>query len=136
MKLSEYLYLIIVLLLLSISAGCVGTGTDNDQICTLIGCEDGVTVQISENRPDSLSLTIYLNDDSEAHTSTICTNPDSSCAIRTGGKTPETVTVEVEWGNELYRQTFTPEYEGFQPNGPNCPPTCRTALIEIDLSGN
>lgn len=104
-------------------------------MCTQIGCDDGVTVQLSEERPDSLSLTIYIDDNSGAFDSVICTDQVSSCIIRAGGVTPEKVTVEIKWANEEFRQTFSPEYERFQPNGPDCPPVCEVAAIEIDLSG-
>jgi len=110
-------------------------GIGGGQACTQIGCDDGINVQVSDERPDSLSLTIYLDDETEAFDSIVCTNQEPSCVLRTGGITPETVTVEIKWDTEEYRQIFTPEYESFQPNGPDCPPVCNIALLEIDLTG-
>jgi hypothetical protein len=127
--------LLSLLLAVLISSGCEESGIGGGRVCTEIGCDDGVTVQLSEERPDSLSLTIFLDEHSEAFDSVICTEQVSSCVIRAGGITPEKVTVEVKWSNEEFRQTFYPEYESFQPNGPNCPPECRMATIDIDLSG-
>jgi len=131
----SHINLITVLLLLTLSAGCDKMGIGGDQACTQIGCDDGINVQLSDERPDSLSLTIYLDDETEAFDSIVCTNQEPSCVLRTGGITPETVTVEIKWDTEEYRQTFTPEYESFQPNGPDCPPVCNIALLEIILTG-
>jgi len=110
-------------------------GISGGQACTQAGCADGITIQLSEDRPDSLSLTLYLNDETAAFDSITCTNQDSSCVLRAGGITPETVTVEIRWNNEEYRQSITPEYESFQPNGPDCPPVCSVAVLEIDVTG-
>lgn len=134
MKTNSRFYLLSLLLAVIISSGCEEMGIGGGQVCTQIGCDDGVTVQLLEERPDSLSLTIYMDDNSEAFDFVICTDQVSSCFIRAGGITPEKVTVEIKWGNEEFRQTFSPEYESFQPNGPNCPPDCEIATIDIDLS--
>ena len=135
MKPCSSLYLLPLLLAVILSSGCEKMGIGRGQVCTQAGCEDGVTVQLSEERPDSLSLTIYMDDNSEAFDSLICTDQVSSCVIRAGGITPEKVTVVITWDNEEFRQTFTPGYESFQPNGPDCPPVCKVAAIDIDLSG-
>jgi len=135
MKTNSRFYLLSLLLAVIISSGCEESGIDDGQVvCTHVGCDDGVTVQLSEERPDSLSLTIHVDDNTEAFDSVICTDQVNSCFIRAGGITPEKVTVEIKWGNEEFRQTFSPEYESFQPNGPNCPPDCEIATIDIDLS--
>jgi hypothetical protein len=134
MKTYSRFYLLSLLLAVILSSGCEEMGFDGGRVCTEIGCDDGVLVQLSEERPDSLSLTIYVDDNTEAFDSVICTDQVRSCGIRAGGITPEKVTVEIKWDNEEFRQTFSPDYEIFQPNGPNCPPDCEIATIDIDLS--
>lgn len=135
MKPHSRFYLLTLLLAVLVSSGCEESGIRGGQVvCTHVGCDDGVTVQLSEERPDSLSLTIFVDEHSEAFDSVICKDQVNSCRIRAGGITPNKVTVEIKWGNEEFRQTFSPEYESFQPNGPNCPPDCRMATIDIDLS--
>lgn len=48
---------------------------------------------------------------------------------------PGPVTVVVsDAQEELGRVTDTPDYEAFQPNGPDCPPTCRVGELILDLS--
>lgn len=135
MKPFSLFYLLTVLLAVILTSGCNDREIGGGQVCTEIGCDDGFSVQLLEERPDSLSLTIYLNDDTEAFDTIICTNHESSCVLRAGGMTPKTVTVEIEWDSEEFRQTFTPEYESYQPNGPDCPPVCEIATIKINLSG-
>jgi len=116
-----------------LSAGCDDSIFSGGVACTDMGCSDRVTIRISEERPDSLSLTIYLNDDTEAYATTHCTNTNHPCILGVEEKTPEIITVEATWENGESKQTFYPEYEDFQPNGPECPPICSRAMIEIDL---
>lgn len=132
---SQVVILLSFLVLGFLSAGCDDSVFNGGVVCTQIGCTDGVTIKISEERPDSLLLTIYLNDDTEAFATTHCTNPNHPCVLGVEEETPEKVTVKAGWENGEFNKTFTPEYKDFQPNGPKCPPICSIALIEIDLSG-
>jgi hypothetical protein len=134
MKTNSRFYLLSLLLAGLISSGCEETGIGDGQVCTQIGCDDGVTVQLSDERPDSVSLTLYLNSETEAFSSIECADAGNMCAIRTDGFTPETITVVLEWDGEEFRQTYTPQYQRFQPNGPNCPPVCKISNVVIDLS--
>ncbi len=46
--------------------------------------------------------------------------------------TPSTISVEVSRAGEvLATGSFTPEYETFTPNGPECEPTCTQATVEL-----
>lgn len=129
------LFIVLSMIILGfLSAGCDGSEFFGGEVCTQVGCSDGVTIRISEERPDSLSLTIYLNDDTEAFATTHCTNQNQHCILGIDEETPENVAVKIGWKNGEFNKIFTPEYENFQPNGPECPPTCKSAFIEIDLS--
>lgn len=123
------------LLLGFLTAGCDDSGIFGGKTCTLAGCFDGVFINISEERPDTLSITVYLNGESVVYSSSQCTNPDHPCAIHINEKTPETVTVEIGWENGEYSNIFTPIYENIQPNGRGCPPVCTQAILEINLPG-
>jgi hypothetical protein len=47
--------------------------------------------------------------------------------------TPEIVTVTLAWdGNEI-SQKLEPEYDLYQPGGPDCPPTCRVGSAVLNL---
>ena len=36
-------------------------------------------------------------------------------------------------GTVLLDETLDPEYETFRPNGPSCPPVCRSATVQLSL---
>jgi hypothetical protein len=92
--------------------------------------------KLSEDRPDSLTVEIFLEDDTEAFASTLCTNTVQPRTLGAEEVTPQTVTVELRWNNEKIRKTFTPDYVNFRPNGRGCPPVCAQAFIEIDVTAD
>ena len=119
--------------------GLIGTGCDKlsiggDRVCTEIGCSDGISLRISGERPDTISISIKKNQETELIGSGQCTEPDQSCRLFVQGETPESITVEIGWEGEAFKDTFIPQYEEFQPNGPDCPPTCSVATVEINFS--
>lgn len=116
------------------TTGCNDSGFFGGLVCTQIGCEDGLYIQISEERPDFLSLTIFLNEDTEPFSSIECTNSFQYCIIGIDGLTPETVSIEIKWKDGEFIRSYTPDYAKNQPNGPGCPPICTQASIEIELS--
>lgn len=124
----------IVLFFILIFWGCDGSNIFGGQVCTLIGCDDGVSISVSEERPDSLSLTLFINDETDPFGSRDCDDPNLGCWFRIGGETPDEVRVLIEWDGGEFSERFEPEYETHQPNGPSCPPTCNIASISIDLS--
>ena len=113
--------------------GCDDSGFFGGQVCTLVGCEDGVSILIGEERPDTLSVTVFVDDESEPYGAIECTDPDHPCFFRVGEETPEKITVDIKWEGGEFLESFEPAYEAYQPNGPDCPPTCATASIEINL---
>ena len=126
-------FLFIVLLLGLFTSGCDELPFIGDRICTAAGCSDGVSVRVSDQRPDSISISLFINEDAEPFASRHCTMPDQTCALFAEGVTPERVTVQIDWEGGAFRETFTLQYEEFKPNGPDCPPTCRNAATEIEL---
>jgi len=49
--------------------------------------------------------------------------------------TPTQVTIRVTWSGGSVEQVVTPAYEVVQPNGPDCPPVCRRAVVTITIPG-
>lgn len=47
--------------------------------------------------------------------------------------TPTQVTIRVTWSDGSVEQVVTPAYEVVQPNGPDCPPICRRAVVTITI---
>lgn len=113
--------------------GCDDSGFFGGQVCTQVGCEDGVSIMIEKEKPDTLSVTVFVDDESEPFGSIECTNPEHPCIFRVSEETPEKISVNIEWDGGEFSENFEPVYESYQPNGPDCPPTCTTASIEINL---
>jgi hypothetical protein len=59
---------------------------------------------------------------------------DGSCEVGFHGFTPEEVTLTVTGDEQARSVTLDPTYEDFRPNGPDCPPICRQARAEVDLT--
>jgi hypothetical protein len=47
--------------------------------------------------------------------------------------TPASVTIRVLTGTQTTEVTRQPMYEVTRPNGPGCPPECRTARVTVVL---
>jgi hypothetical protein len=66
--------------------------------------------------------------------SQICTPTGRFEEILAVSGTPKTVLVTLrDAGGEERQETFVPEYESSQPNGPDCSPTCRQAVDRWEL---
>jgi hypothetical protein len=128
------------------SSGC-GDG-DGDRSCTLIGCSDGLTVELQPNIPSTYDVQLVLDGAEGAFTCTQreeggwqVTNqsgetPVQGCTgrgIEIVDATPASVQIAVaaqdlDWTGSINAE---PEYEALQPNGPECDPTCQRASLTI-----
>ncbi|TVQ87237.1 MAG: hypothetical protein EA397_18130 [Deltaproteobacteria bacterium] len=140
------------------------SGLSGGQVCTQIGCESGLTVEIEgiESWPagdyvvrasvDGESVqcegSIPLNPCDQGYTFTcsdgVARISESGCDLpeREHGLShvhfladaAREVSLRIERDGELLgEQTFEPSYETFQPNGPECEPTCRQAQHTLQL---
>ena len=50
-----------------------------------------------------------------------------------GGFTPSEMIITVYEGKEIYKGEATPSYTINTPNGPECPPTCRSATVTVNI---
>jgi hypothetical protein len=116
------------------------------QACTLIGCSDSLTLEFSHPLPQS--YTIQLSTTGGESVQVSCPSGSVSGQASTGGNitarcqagslalegfTPQQVTILVTWQSGSYKQDANPSYQTVQPNGPNCPPTCRQATMPLSL---
>ena len=126
--------------------------------CTEIGCSDGLTIELNAREgaftPGTYTVAA-VSDVDEACSFTIggaddCAEgagcvTESSCeagfVLETGDDqvvfllgSPDSLTLTVDRDGEiLLEETFAPEYVETQPNGKNCPPTCRNASAAFEL---
>jgi len=118
------------LLILIGVAGCATTPR-MASVCTEIGCSDGLTVEIVGNRTSHVTVEVAA----VGHqTQTFeCAATDAPCRTFYEGFTPQQVTVTVKMGDDTNQRTISPDYHDNQPNGPNCPPVCRQATVNMGV---
>jgi len=99
------------------------------QVCTLVGCDDQLVVNV-EGAFDS-SFTVRMSFPGSAPVEAACS--EGSCMVVSGGAAPSEVTIEVldDSGAVVYTATASPEYQVFEPNGPDCPPSCLQAELTL-----
>ena len=121
----------ITLLAVIVLTGCAGN-TGPERACTLIGCDNGLDLQVNSSLSQSFSVKV----------STIMGQPMYSFTCQAGqpcrafisGQTPQEVRVTVATPQGDVSKTFKPEYKISKPNGPDCPPDCKQATIVMTLS--
>ena len=130
-------------------AGCSVLGaTPTPKFCTEIGCSSVLTVNLNGNIPSGYTLQVLAN---TGETFVVfCQNgqyvdqdtpqpkdvrPECGPAkVTLTGFAPDEVTVTVIWGaNGAISGVFRPAYTITEPNGPGCPPTCRTGAVSITI---
>jgi hypothetical protein len=127
--------------------GCSDGGTGGGRICTLIGCQNGLSVRLSQPVRDAGTYVVTLDLDGRAvtcqatlpfascSTGAGCSAPDvlleqSGCALPPSGheltglqvtSVVRDVRIRIERdGSELVSGNFTPSYTRSEPNGPGC----------------
>lgn len=122
----------VVLGIVSVAAACSSQAQDTPEpvACTLIGCVNGLTLELRGNLPDTYTVT--------ARAGTVVRTRECSTAQPCGqivfeDFNPNTVTIEVTSAAGTVRREVTPEYRESRPNGPNCPPVCRQATVAVDV---
>jgi hypothetical protein len=119
--------------------GCDDDGTGFIQTCTLIGCDSGVTVHLTEATRERGPLTIRLCVDGE------CTEQSADRGRGTaivgvyreperwepGERVRVEATVATEEGEVVAAADEVVELRRVQPNGRDCPPTCAQARVDL-----
>ena len=100
------------------------------EVCTLIGCDSGLTVVVEPGPSGEYTVRAETSGDSARTVQCTAMQP---CA---GGAffrdfTPERATIQVIAGGDTTVQAVAPSYETLQPNGAECPPTCRRATVTV-----
>lgn len=98
--------------------------------CTLIGCESGLIVRVS-GLPDG-EATIALQVAGQEPVIRKCQST-ATCelpGVQFTDQTPASATILVTSGDFSKSFVVTDlDYEDHRPNGPGCPPVCRTAVV-------
>ncbi|NIN70965.1 MAG: hypothetical protein GTO46_03300 [Gemmatimonadetes bacterium] len=118
-------------------AGATGDAseeTTSPDVCTLIGCSDGLFVELAGKVPATCA--VHLSATNWAPRIFECSDMvagDTALSYFLTDFYPDELTVGVFWDNSVVVQTFTPTYEDVQPNGPGCLPTCRLGTVKMIL---
>ena len=111
------------------SADCDGSV---DVACTEIGCSDGLAVVVHGSSGVQYDVEASATG-GETRTGSCTIDATGSCSVFFYGFLPDEVTVAATGGGRQMSVTLQPAYEDVQPNGPDCPPTCRQATVALDF---
>ena len=113
--------------------------------CSKIVCNDSLTLEFSHSLAFPYTIDLTGSGGEAAH---ITCSTTGTGEISTGGQvtatcnpnsltvdhfTPRQVTIKVTWPSGSYTTTTRPVYDTYQPNGPDCQPTCYQATFELTL---
>ena len=100
------------------------------QACTLIGCSDGVTIIVAGAPPARYTVALELPD---GRRRSLRCEAAAGCAagLFFEDVSAEQVTVEISSDAGTSVHEVRPSYVESQPNGPDCPPVCRQARVEV-----
>lgn len=120
-------------LTVAVTAALAGCADSTAPVCTLIGCESGVRIELAEPLTEGATVTLEPDEPGGVAVSFQCTAA-SPCESPLFARdfTPESLTVRIQGGGIDYSESFTPTYTVSRPNGPRCPPECRIATIVVD----
>src|SRR5688572_17814017 len=110
---------------------CTSQPAPSEQVCTLIGCNDGLRVEVTSTLAQPATVTVRAGNQIIG---TFRCEPGQPCATFIENQTPESVSVTVEVSGGTVNRTYTPEYRLARPNGENCTPTCRQATVTVNVS--
>jgi hypothetical protein len=100
--------------------------------CTEIGCDSGIRVRFDQAPPPETIVTMTVTGSAPR---VVRCGIDAPCddGVWFSGLTPDRVVVTVSTPEGEWEQEMRPDYEEFQPNGPDCPPTCIVAELMAEL---
>ena len=118
-------------LLLSVCLLGCANGAELQQVCTLIGCNDGLNVTVVSALQQDYSVTV------KSGTQTLRTftcQAGQQCMNFIENQTPTNVTVQVTTNAGTISRDYTPQYTVSRPNGPGCEPECRQATVTVNVN--
>jgi len=133
---------VIALVFLMVSGPIIG-----DRMCTLVGCVGGLEIELiglPEATPFEISVAFPSgetqtlacgteNDQSEAFVKS-CSPKGMFLSLTPDVEPPKEITVTVTVNGKQTSEVFRPEYNKLQPNGEDCPPTCYSAKITLNIA--
>lgn len=122
------------MLAVAVAAVCVSgcDGVPFTRACTLIGCENGLTVTL-QNAPAG-AFAVELRVPGAAVRRQECASAAQCTTLVFDGVVEAAATVAIITpGGEVTRDV-RPQYTRLRPNGPDCEPTCLQARVTVSAS--
>jgi hypothetical protein len=113
--------------------GVGGCDVAGPRACTLIGCTDGLTVEVIGLTSPGPITVVVIAPDGASRSATVTCAGGASCPFLFGNFSPTSVTINVSAGSQSRQVTVQPDYQTNRPNGPECPPECRSARVTVAL---
>ena len=114
------------ILILLLAAAC----TSAIEVCSLLGCSSGLTVKFDRTPDIAYQVAARTNDPSPRFVFD-CPNPSRCVWAFFADYTPGLVIITVTTSRGSRDYTVSPHYETSRPNGPNCSPECRNAIVTV-----
>jgi hypothetical protein len=103
--------------------------SDPGRVCTLIGCQSGLTVALTSQPAGAYSVEVYTTGDGPRFVHQ-CSGT-GTCQIFFPSFTPSHVFVDVVVGSATATHERNVTYTVSRPNGPGCDPECRQATVTV-----
>jgi|SRR4051794_15005295 len=110
---------------------CNGDNVVGPSVCTAIGCT-GLVVEVT-GAASQMPVTVVVAAPDGSTRSATCTSATGTCSALFFDFTPASLTVRVSSGAQSTEFTVQPAYLLTRPNGPGCPPECRSARLTVAL---
>jgi hypothetical protein len=117
-------------LLAILAAGC-SSFLGGQDVCTTAGCDTGLIVQLSARSVVPFRVEAIADGVTRVFD---CPDPTQCGDLAFFADfTPARVTVRVTTPSGTVAQTSSPSYATHRPNGDDCSPVCRTAVVRVAL---
>lgn len=123
---------VIVLVVAAVAAACSNSSSQPPQVCTQIGCESGLQVELSGAPAGPFRVEAQAAGDGAPRVFECPAGGRCESAFF-ADFTPEEATIRVIAGGRTTARTVRPTYERVQPNGPGCPPVCRQGRVRVEV---
>ena len=108
-------------------AGC---GVAEATICTEIGCSPGLLIEFSGTIPEDFTVEVRT-EGAVPFVVTCSASIPCGSKIFAAGIVGDAVEVIITQDGVPVTYSFMPEYEERRPNGPDCPPACLEATVQV-----
>ena len=120
-----------VALLLAALYACGGSG-DETQACTAASCRSGLGVTLTNPPATAYRVEATANGETTVHAQDCASG--GQCFIFFTDFIPVRVSISVVTASATVAYDAIPTYTASRPNGPNCPPECRSATVTVSGS--